>query len=224
MFVQLVGLPGSGKSTLAAALVRLHPDRFVIVDPAYDRLLARLLRHPGEGSALVVRLMPWIASSLAPADPPMPWRDRLAPWSTLIQLLLRRSEVARARPDSAVVHVFDEYIYQRALSLFGEMARVPSEAAARRFLGALAAHEARPIFVDLDPELALRRAQARAEGAPRRVATFSAADLERLYSRQQAVFELLKSIAGRPICVSGNVDPAEAARAIHRRLFEEGRP
>lgn len=221
MFVQLVGLPGSGKSTLAAALARLDPDRFVIVDPAYDRLLARLFRQPSEGGALVVRLMPWVASSLAPADPPMPWRDRIAPWSTLIQLLLRRSEVARARPDGAVVHVFDEYIYQRALSLFGQMARAPSEAVARRFLGALAAHEARPIFVDLDPDLALRRAQGRAEGMPRRLATFSAVDLARLYARQQAVFELLRSIAGRPICVSGNVDPAEAAREIRRRLFQE---
>lgn len=222
MFVQFVGLPGSGKSTLAAALVRLHPDRFAIVDPAYASFVDRLRRQPRESGALVARLMPWITASLAPADPPMPWRDRLVPWSTLIQLLLRRGDLARARRDGAEVHVFDEYVGQRALSLFGQMAHVPSESAVRRFLGALAAYEARPIFIEIEPALALQRAQERPEGLPRRLATFSAAELGRLYARQQTVFELLKSIATQPICVPGNADPAQAALAIHRHLFEEG--
>ncbi|MDD9936590.1 MAG: hypothetical protein OXT09_23465 [Myxococcales bacterium] len=214
MFVQLVGLPGCGKSTLAAALERIEP-RVRRVPVTYRRLGTLARTAPARTLPLCLRLAPFASRALLERSEGMTLAARLAPMPTLVNLLLvyERTQTVDGR-----VELFDEFVYQRILGYLGSFDRLPPARWTRAFVASLRRYEALPIFITADPELALSRAEQRAEGLPRRLAGLSRSGRERVFRNQEAVMGVLMACAGPSIVIAGDREPEDGAREAAEKL------
>ncbi len=226
MLAQLVGLPGSGKSTLAARLEELDPDRFGRVTVEPQTIPALLARRPLGTLAVLARLSPFIVYTLLAARSPLGWRDRFLPVTGLLNLLLAHRQLRREAADASKVYLYDEFVYQRALSLFGTSTRLPPRIVLRAFLSVLRRAFVLPIFVAADAAEARRRATDRAAGLPQRLAGLEPDIVEKIYANQAALLGELRALSPRALRIDTRGDLArslEQARSRLRDLTSRGR-
>ncbi len=218
MFVQLVGLPGCGKSTLAAALERIEP-RVRRVPVTYERLGVLARTAPARTLPLCLRLAPFASRALLERSEGMTLASRLAPMPTLVNLLLvyERTQAADDR-----VELFDEFVYQRILGYLGSFDRPPPARWTRAFVASLRRYEALPVFISVEPAVALARAGQRAEGLPRRLAGLGRSARERVFRNQEEVMGTLMACAGRSIVIAGDRAPEDGARDTVEQLVSMG--
>ena len=219
MFIQLLGLPGSGKTTVARVLARDYSERFASArfDPLTTKQL--LLCHPAFVARSVLRLTPSLGPSLVEPNAMLGWRDRALPVVTLMNLLLAYEQLRR-RPHDGRLVVFDEFVHQRALGIFGFGLEQPAIESVRRFLDALSPYRVPCVLLDVKPEVAYERASSRAEGVPRRLGRVDATQRLAVLRVQQRVLDHLVSLEPPSLVVHDAQTPSSAAEQVANHFVD----
>lgn len=222
MLIELVGVPGAGKSTVAEQLVAACPGEFARVEVTYRPIVQRVCSRPLATAALVPCASRFVAAALTRGDLGLSPRVRLAPVPPLVNQLLAYRDWTRhatAGGGRRPIGVFDEFVLQRVLSVFGYAATPPTRAEVARVVRGFRGFPTLAVFLDVAPDEAAARADRRTEGVPPRMRALGTHERAAVVACHRVVFDLLRELVPGAVVV----DAAQSPSLIASVIAEEAR-
>ena len=219
MFVELIGLSGSGKSTVELLLHNRTDNGIERVAPCQRRLHQWLMKEPLQSVRSLALLAPHCAYALLRSDGPTGLAARYAPTSSLLNLL-SAYEQCRADISGARIKLFDEFVLQRALSLFAFAEVMPPWLPVSSYLRRVhRRYPALPVFIEVDAGQALAQARLRPGGLAERYASLEPAAVDRIYAVQVNFMKALAESLPAAVRVDGSQPPGVVAQTIENEVL-----
>ena len=128
MHVQFIGLPASGKSTLVKCMVETWPESYIKANPEFDSLRLMSRKRPLIFAKSLIAILPVLSLILIGASRPgLHWKDKYKSVAGLLVNIGNYFIVMKQQKITKKITLWDEFVLQRALSIFGYSTERPND-------------------------------------------------------------------------------------------------